>query len=281
RSLDFDGRRLTVIGVMPAGFAFPAKDSEFWAPLVVNERAKVRVGYWLQMVARLKPGVTPAQAQTEMDLVGRQLEQQYPQDNAGYGIYVNPLENHVAGNVRTPLLVLLGAVGFVLLIACVNVAGLFLARAEVRSREMVVRSAMGAGRASLIRQLVMEAAALAAIAGAAGILAAYGGVRALLWLAPRDLPRIDEITVDGIVLLFAVGLTALTTLAFGLWPAWRLSRVDLQQALRESGRGMSGSRAAARTRSALLVLQCALAIMLLAGAGLLLRSLNALNGMHT
>ena len=109
------------------------------------------------MVARLKPGVTPVQAQTEMDVVGKQLEQQYPDENAGYGIYVNPLENHVAGNVRTPLLVLLGAVGFVLLIACVNVAGLFLARAEARSREIMVRSAMGASRGSLIRQLVMEA----------------------------------------------------------------------------------------------------------------------------
>ena len=281
RTLDFDGRRMTVIGVMPPGFAFPSKTSEFWAPLVVGERAKGRVGYWLQMVARLKPGVTPIQAQSQMDVVGAQLEQQYPDDNAGYGIYVNPLENHVAGNVKTPLLVLLGAVGFVLLIACVNVAGLFLARAESRGREIVVRSALGAGRGTLVRQLLMEAGALAVIAGAAGVLAAFGGVRALLWIAPPDLPRIDEIALDGTVLAFALGVTTVTAVMFGLWPALHLSRVNVQEALREGGRGAAGSHAAARTRSVLLVVQCALAIMLLAGAGLLLRSLGALAGMDT
>jgi putative ABC transport system permease protein len=279
RTLDFDGRRLTVIGVMPAGFAFPSKESEFWAPLVVNERAKVRVGYWLQMVGRLKPGVTPVEAQAQMTVVGTQLEQQYPADNAGYGIFINPLENHVAGNVRTPLYVLLGAVLFVLMIACVNVAGLFLARAESRSREIVVRSAIGASRTTLLRQLFLEAGALALVAGAAGVLVAYLGVRALVWMAPRDLPRVDEIGLDGSVLIFAIVVTTLTAIACGLWPAWRLSRVNLQEALRDSGRGVSGSHAAARTRSALLVVQCALAILLLAGAGLLLRSLGALRGM--
>jgi putative ABC transport system permease protein len=279
--LDFDGRRFTIIGVMPPGFAFPAKKSEFWAPLVVNERAKRRVGYWLQMVARVKAGITPARAQAEMDVAGKQLEQQYPEDNAGYGIYVNPLENHVAGNVRTPLLVLLGAVGFVLLIACVNVAGLFLARAEARSREIMVRSAMGASRGRLVRQLVMEAGCLAAVAGAAGVVAAYAGVHALLRLAPADLPRLDEIRLDGAVLVFAICLTMLTALLFGLWPAWQLSRVSLQQALREGGRGMTGSHAAAKRRSALVVMQCALAILLLAGAGLLLRSLGALRATNT
>jgi len=279
KQLDFDGRRFTIIGVMPMGFAFPIKQSEFWAPLVVSDQAKRRVGYWLQMVARMKPGVTPVQAQAEMDVLGARLEQQYPSENAGYGIFVNPLENHVAGNVKTPLLVLLGAVALVLLIACVNVAGLFLARAEARGREIVVRAALGASRTTLVRQLVMEAAALATVAGAVGILASYAGVRALLWLAPADLPRLDEIGIDGLVVIFAVGVTTCTAILFGLWPAWRLSRVNLQDALREAGRGMAGSLAAARMRSALVVAQCALAILLLAGAGLLLRSLGALRGM--
>jgi putative ABC transport system permease protein len=278
KMLDFDGRRLAVIGVMPPGFAFPAKKSEFWAPLVVNEQAKRRVGYWLQMVARLRPGITAGQAQTEMDVVGKRLEQQYPADNAGYGIYVNPLENHVAGNVRTPLLMLLGAVAFVLLIACVNVAGLFLTRAEARSREIMVRSAMGAGRGSLIRQLLVEATVLAAAAGVSGIAVAYGGVRALVWLAPKDLPRLDEISLDTVALVFGVCLTSVTALLFGLWPAWRLSRVDLQEALRGGGRGLTGARGAANMRAILVAAQCALAILLLAGAGLLLRSLGALHG---
>jgi len=224
----------------------------------------------------MQPGITPVQAQAQMDVVGAQLEREYPDANQGYGIYVNPLLNHVAGRVRAPLFVLLGAVGLVLLIACVNVAGLFLARAESRGREIVVRSALGAGRRTLMRQLLVEAGALAIVAGAAGVLAAFGGIRALLWLAPPDLPRLDGIALDGLVLAFAAGVTMLTALAFGLWPAWRLSRVSLQDALREGGRGASGTLAATRARSMLLVAQCALAIMLLAGAGLLLRSLGAL-----
>lgn len=255
--LDFDGRRFTVIGVMPLGFAFPDKKSEFWAPLVVSERAKRRSGYWLQIVGRLKPGITVAQAQAEMDVVGKQVEQQYPDENTGYGIFVNSLMNHVAGNVRTPLLILLGAVGFVLLIACVNVAGLFLTRTEARSREIMVRSAMGASRTSIIRQLVMEAGALAAVAGATGIAAAYGGVRALLWLAPKDLPRLDEIALDGWALVFGLGLATLTAFLFGLWPAWRLSRVEIQDALRGSGRGMAGAHGAARARGALVIVELA------------------------
>jgi putative ABC transport system permease protein len=277
RVLDFDGRRMTVIGVMPPGFAFPSKTTEFWSPLVVPDGARRRVGYFLQMVARLKEGVTPVEAQAQMALAGKQLEEQYPAENAGYGIFVNPLVQHVAGNVRTPLFVLLGAVGFVLLIACVNVAGLFLARAELRGREIVVRSALGASRGRLLRQLFMEAGAVAAAAGAAGIVAAYAAIGGLVRLAPRDLPRVDEIALDGTVLVFAVAVTTLTALACGLWPASRASSVNLQDALRDGGRGMAGSHAAARTRAALLVVQCALAIVLLAGAGLLVRSLGVLH----
>ena len=211
------------------------------AMLVEFDRGVIHAGhYWIQMVARIKPGISHAQAQAEMDVVGKTIEQQYPDANAGYGVFVNPLENHVAGNVRTPLLVLFGAVGLVLLIACVNVAGLFLARAEARTREIVVRAALGASRGSLVRQLILEAFALALLAGAVGILASYAGIRGLLALAPTDLPRLDEIHIDGLVLVFAVVVTTGTAFLFGLWPAW---------------------------------------ILLLAGAALLLRSLASLRGM--
>ena len=253
KKIEMDGRRATIIGVMPPGFRFPAKDSEFWSPIVVGEGAKRRVGYWLQMVARLKPGITPEAAQAEMDVVGKQLEQQYPAENAGYGIFVNPLVNHVVGNTRTPLLMLLGAVGFVLLIACVNVAGLMLARAEAREREVAVRAALGAGRTRLAVLMLAEALSLAAIAGAIGLLFAWWGVKGLMALAPPDLPRLDEIGLNAPVLIFGLGITGLTSVLFGLAPAWRISRINLNEALREGGRSVAGSIGGQRTRSALVI----------------------------
>jgi putative ABC transport system permease protein len=276
KKIEMDGQRATIIGVMPPGFRFPMKDTEYWTPLVVPEGAKRRVGYWLQMVARIKPGATMQSAQAEMDVVGRQLEQQYPAENAGYGIFVNPLTKHVAGNARTSLLMLLGAVGFVLLIACVNVAGLMIARSEGRSREIAVRSALGAGRGRLVRLALFEALALAVVAGGFGLFVAWGGIRALVALAPKDLPRLDEIGLNGPVLLFGLGVTLLTSVLFGLLPALRISWVNLNEALREGGRSVAGSLWGQRAGAALVVCECMLSIMLLAGAGLLVRSLASL-----
>ena len=273
--VEMDGRKATIIGVMPPGFRFPAKDTDFWTPLVVPEGAKRRVGYWLQMVARVKPGAMRA-SQTEMEVVGKQLEQQYPAENAGYGIYVNPLVNHVVGNTRTPLLMLLGAVGFVLLIACVNVAGLMLARAEGRGREVAVRAALGAGRSRLVMLLLAEAVSLSVVAGAAGLLTALLGVKALVAAAPADLPRLDEVSLNAPVVLFALAITVATTVLFGLMPALRVSRVNLNETLREGGRSMAGSVGGQKLRSALVIAECALALMLLASAGLLVRSLGKL-----
>jgi putative ABC transport system permease protein len=265
-----------IIGVMPPRFRFPNKDSEFWQPLVVSEGAKRRVGYWLQIVARLRPGVTSEAAQAQMDVVGKQLEQEYPNDNAGYGIFVNSLVNHVVGNTRTPLLILLGAVGFVLLIACVNVAGLMLARAEARGREVAVRAALGAVPARLAVLMLAESISLAAVGGAAGLLAAWAGVKGLMAAAPRDLPRLDEIGLNAPVLVFALAITGLAAVLFGLAPAWRISRVNLNEMLREGARGAVGSLGGQRTRAVLVISECMLAVMLLAGAGLLIRSLSSL-----
>jgi putative ABC transport system permease protein len=273
KKIEMDDRRATIIGVMPSEFRFPAKDTEFWTPLVVPEGAKRRVGYWLQMVARIRPGVTMQTAQTEMEVVGRQLEQQYPAENAGYGIFVNPLMNHVVGNTRTPLLMLLGAVGFVLLIACVNVAGLMLARAEARSREIAVRSALGAGRGRLVRLMLGEALSLAVVAGAVGLFVSWAGIRALVALAPRDLPRLDQVGLNGPVLLFALAVTLLTAVLFGILPALRISWGNLNEALREGGRGVAGSLGTQRAGALLVISECMLAMVLLAGAGLLFRSL--------
>ncbi|MBI4903114.1 MAG: ABC transporter permease [Acidobacteria bacterium] len=278
KKIEMDGSKATIIGVMPPGFRFPTKETEFWSPLVVPDGAKRRVGYWLQMVGRLKPGATMQNAQTEMEVVGKQLELQYPKENAGYGIYVNPLVNHVVGNTRTPLLLLLGAVGFVLLIACVNVAGLMLSRAEARGREVAVRAALGAGRARLAILMFGEAVALALIAGGVGLMAAWWGVKALVMLAPADLPRLDEIGINLPVFLFGLAVTVLTALLFGMVPAWRIARINLNEALREGGRSVAGSIGGQRTRAILVVAECSLAIMLLAGAGLFLRSLFRLQG---
>jgi putative ABC transport system permease protein len=272
KTVSLNGEQNTVIGVMPPGFQFPSK-AELWAPLAPNERLRAARGaFWLPVVGRLKPGVSRAQAQADMDLIAKQLEQQYPNINAGYGINVMPLHEQMVGNLRRTLLVLLGAVGFVLLIACANVANLLLARAAARQREIAVRAALGAGRWRIVRQLLTESVLLSIVGGALGVLLAWWGLETLLKLSPANLPRLDNIHLDARVLGFTFGLSLLTGLLFGLAPALQTSQLELGETLKEGGRSGSGSRRTQRLRSAFIVAEIALTLALLIGAGLLIRS---------
>ncbi len=272
KTISLSGRSYSVIGIMPAGFQFPAR-VEFWKPLAPNAGARAaRSFFWLPVIGRLKPGVTRAQAQAEMDVIGRQLEQQYPQSNAGYGINVVQIHEQIVGRVRTALWVLLGAVVCVLLIACANVANLLLARAAARQKEIAIRAALGAGRWRVVRQLLTESVMLAAAGGAAGLLIAYWGLNAMVTLSP-DLPRAASIGIDRGVLLFTLGLSLVTGVIFGLAPALQPSNPGLNEVLKEGGRSESGGLSGLRIRKALVVVEVALALVLLVSAGLMIRSL--------
>jgi putative ABC transport system permease protein len=278
KSLELDGRPMTIVGVMPPEFRFPSKDTELWAPLALSPQAKAARGsFWASVVGRLKPGARIEQAQAELDSAARRIEQEFP-NMRGYGANVVPLQKQIVGNVRMALLVLAGAVAFVLLIACTNVAGLFLARVEAREREIAVRAALGAGRRRLIRQLLTESMVLAMGAGVIGLGFAVWATDALVGLAPRDLPRLAEIGISSNVLWFTLGVTLLTGVLFGLAPAVRISRGELIESLREGGRSLAGGVRARRMRAALVVAEFAMAVVLLAGAGLMIRSLAFLRG---
>jgi putative ABC transport system permease protein len=260
-----------VVGIMPPGFQFPNK-AELWGPLAPNERLRAARGaFWLPIVGRLKAGVTRAQAQADMDLIASQLEQQYPDTNAGVGVNVVPLKEQVVGNIRTALLVLLCAVAFVLLIACANVANLLLARAAARQHEIAVRATLGATRLRTVRQLLTESLLLSTVGGALGILLAWWGLESLLKLSLANVPRLDNVHLDARALWFTFGLSLLTGVIFGLAPALQTSQIDIGETLKEGGRS-SGSSRIQRVRSAFIVAEVALALVLLVGAGLLIRS---------
>jgi predicted permease len=269
--INLNGTNRTVVAVMPATFAFPEKESEVWVPLAVSpQRRQARNSFSLKAVGRLKPGVTIDQARADMGAIGQRLDEQYFQ--AGYGANLVPLHQQETSKVKSALIVLLAAVAFVLLIACANVANLLLARAAVREREIAIRVSLGAGRGRLIRQLLTESALLALIGGAIGVLLAMWGLQGLIALSPADIPRLEQIHIDARVLAFTFGISLLTGFIFGLAPALQASSPDLHETLKEGGRGSTGGARGKLVRNALVVCEIALSLVLLIGAGLLIKS---------
>jgi len=272
KSVQFDREVFTVVGIMPPGFAFPS-DSELWFPLAGSDHRNNNGAHYLRVIGRLKPGVTVTQSQTEMRTIAARLKLAHPQENQGIGANAVPLTEQIVGEARRALLVLMGAVGCVLLIACANVANLLLVRATGRRRELALRLALGAGRWRIARCLLSESVLLALAGGVFGVAAAYWLVRAFVALDPIHLPRIHEVAIDGAVLLYALGAAIATGLLFGLAPALGASKPDLGNWLKEGpGAPGGGEFGKNRGRSLLAAAQIALAVTLLVGAVLLLRS---------
>ena len=272
RSLHLNSESYTVIGVAPPGFGQASK-VDLWTPMAFSaeERSeKNRGAHYLNVAGRLKPGVSVTQAEAELKLLAAQLAKQYPDSNKGWGVFVLPMLDYYVRDVRVVLYTLLGAVSCLLLIACANIANLLLARATARHRELSIRSALGAGRFRLVRQLLTESVILALFGGAGGLLVARWGLDLLLALAPEDLPRTASIHLDPTVLIFSLLLSLATGVAFGIAPAWLAAHSDMNESLKQGARGSTDARG--RLRAALVVIEVAFALVLLGGAGLLARS---------
>jgi putative ABC transport system permease protein len=276
RSISLSGKPYTIIGVAPPEMTYPGQ-SQLWVPAELTVgRAADRSSHSFDVLGRLKPGVTLERAEADLAAIARDLAREYPETNSGRGTVLIPLATDTLGPVRPALLLLSGAVAFVLLIACANVANLFLARAGARQRELAVRAALGAGRWRLVRQVLVEAVVLAVAGGILGILLASWGVELLLALRPRGIPRLQEIAIDGTALAYTLVVSLLVGLGFGLFPAISLSAHDPAESFRGEGRGSSDGRRRVRFRRALVVTQVSLALILLVGAALLVVTVRRL-----
>ncbi len=271
RQLTIDGLSVEVIGVMAAEFAYPSATVHAWVPIQMGPTSFHRGVHNFRVIARLAPGVSLDRAQANVTSIAASLEEEYPDENQGRGMWVQSLMDATVGSVRPALTVLLAAVGFVLLIACVNVANLFFARATVREREVALRTALGADRGRLLRQFLTESVVVGVSGGLVGLLFAFGGVRALIALGPATLPRLLNVTIDARVLSFAMLVSVGTGLLFGLIPALQASNPDLQAPLKEGTRAPVAS-GRHRARHVLVVTEVALAVVLVTGAGLLIRT---------
>lgn len=280
RAIVLSGEKYTVVGVMPAGFAYPSTTADIWTPMALTQdQLADRGNHYLEVVGRLRPGVTLAQANAGLQVLCKRLALAYPDTNAGLRrFFAEPLQDTYTQGARTGLIVLMAAVGFILLIACANIANLLLARATSRQREIAVHTALGAARSRIVRQILTESALLAAGGGLLGILLADWCFNFLKNLIPVDLSHSVSLSLDPVVLAFALAISLASSFLFGMAPALQVSRIELNGVLKEGGRGSSGPRRGI-LRNLLVVGEVALSLMLLVGSGLLLQSFAKLRGL--